>query len=97
MPWWGKGGAAPSLRFNQYDQAILAAVAGQGVALGRLKILGPMLEDGRLRVVSSSAGVRQTHFSYWLVQQGSQFGDDVLRVAEWIQEVSASADVGVER
>lgn len=94
---WSINDARGVLRFNQYDQAILAAVAGQGVALGRLKILGPMLEDGRLRVVSSSAGVRQTHFSYWLVQQGSQLRNDVLRVAEWIQEVSASGDVGAER
>lgn len=93
---WNVNQARGVLRFNQYDQAIQAAVAGQGVALGRLKILGPMLEDGRLQVVPSSDGAKRTHFSYWLVQADAQPREDVVRVAQWIQEVSAleGADVG---
>jgi LysR family transcriptional regulator, glycine cleavage system transcriptional activator len=93
---WNISHARGVLRFNQYDQAIQAAAAGQGVALGRLKILGPMLEDGRLQVVPSSDGAQRTHFSYWLVQAGPHPREDVLRVAQWIQEASALADSGAE-
>ena len=36
------------LHFNQYDQVIQAALAGQGVALGRLSLIQPLLDDHRL-------------------------------------------------
>ena len=39
----GRNAAKPKgiLRFNQYDQVIHAAMAGQGIALGRLELLTP--------------------------------------------------------
>ena len=37
-----------SLRFTQYADAVAAAVAGQGVVIGRLPLLAGMLDDGRL-------------------------------------------------
>src|SRR5438552_13879884 len=40
--------AAGSYRFRLYDQVIQAAVAGQGVALGRIPMLAEHLRDGRL-------------------------------------------------
>lgn len=59
MPWldwraWlasnGAGGTkgAGSLRFSRYEQLIQAAVAGQGIALGRIPMLSEHLRDGRL-------------------------------------------------
>jgi len=59
MPWldwrsWltsnGQPGLKPagSYRFRLYDQVIQAAVAGQGVALGRIPMLAEHLRDGRL-------------------------------------------------
>jgi LysR family transcriptional regulator, glycine cleavage system transcriptional activator len=36
------------LRFNQYDQVIQAALAGHGIALGRLELIQPLIDDGRL-------------------------------------------------
>lgn len=43
------------LRYNHYDQMIHAAIAGQGVALGRLELVGLMLAEGRLAIVSLPA------------------------------------------
>ncbi|MBP6850826.1 MAG: transcriptional regulator GcvA [Rhodoferax sp.] len=37
-----------TLRFSQYADAIAAAVAGQGVAIGRLPLVAELLRDGRL-------------------------------------------------
>jgi LysR family glycine cleavage system transcriptional activator len=39
---------AGSLRFSLYDQVIQAALGGQGVALGRIPLIGELLADGRL-------------------------------------------------
>lgn len=37
-----------TMRFTQYADAVAAAVAGQGVVIGRIPLLGEMLRDGRL-------------------------------------------------
>ncbi|MBC7858653.1 MAG: hypothetical protein H7Z39_07700 [Burkholderiaceae bacterium] len=49
----GWSGVKPKgiVRFNLYDQMIHAAVAGQGIALGRGQFIQPMLDDGRLRAL----------------------------------------------
>lgn len=51
--WLGEHQLAPqlargSLQFNLYDQCIYAALAGHGIALGRLPLLQDFLSDGRL-------------------------------------------------
>jgi DNA-binding transcriptional LysR family regulator len=74
------------LRFNQYDQAIQAAVSGQGVALGRLELLGPMLRDRRLEVLLRGRGTRRSHYSYWLIQAAQEPRPEVRRVVEWVLE-----------
>jgi DNA-binding transcriptional LysR family regulator len=80
---WSARQAKGILRFNQYDQVIHAAVAGQGVALGRLELLAPMLQDGRLIVVDGAA---PTHYAYWLVQADATPRRDVAKVIDWIRE-----------
>ena len=58
---WSHAKPRTVLRFNQHDQIIHAAVAGQGIALGRLELIAPLLADGRLVTVPTIApGVAQT-------------------------------------
>jgi len=84
------------LRFNQYDQAIQAAVAGQGVALGRLELLGPMLEDRRLQVLQQGRDASRSNYSYWLIQATAHPRAEVQRVARWIKEgILPARDEGV--
>jgi DNA-binding transcriptional LysR family regulator len=71
------------LRFNHYDQAIHAAAAGQGIALGRLELIEAMLKDGRLEVPGAIAARPSSH-SYWLVQASASPRADVSRVLEWL-------------
>lgn len=79
------------VRFNQYDQAILAAISGQGLALGRLPLLSHALREGQLRVVPAPAAPSTRQYGYWLIS-GDAPRDAVPTVAEWlIDEAGQSA------
>ncbi|WP_159557403.1 LysR substrate-binding domain-containing protein [Alcanivorax sp. S71-1-4] len=71
------------LRFNQYDQMIQAALAGQGVALGRTGLIADMLADGRLALLADPAVAAGCQHAYWLWQPG-QPAPAVQAVADWI-------------
>lgn len=89
----GLGGVKPKaiLRFNQYDQVIQAAVAGQGVALGRVALVEPLLKDGRLIALPTSRHAARTDVAYWLVALPQESREDVLAVMAWIRaEAEAS-------
>jgi LysR family glycine cleavage system transcriptional activator len=81
------------LRFNHYDQAIHAAVAGQGVALGRLELVAPMLEDGRLKRLCSESEATRTSRSYWLIKAEDEPREDVVRVSDWFVSMSQDPHV----
>jgi DNA-binding transcriptional LysR family regulator len=74
------------LRFNQYDQVIQAAVAGQGIALGRLALVGPLIADGRLAVLGRSAPELKRDFGYWLYAAEPSPRANVLAVRDWIRD-----------
>jgi LysR family transcriptional regulator, glycine cleavage system transcriptional activator len=79
------------LRFNQYDQAIQAAMAGQGVALGRIELIRDALADGRLaRVEMPRSGPATTH-GYWLMRSTAATRPEVEEVACWIMEEAEAA------
>ncbi len=82
---WSGARAAHHLRFNQYDLVVQAALAGQGVALGRLDLIRPLIEDGRLAWLSPPRPGPPTAHAYWLVRASEQQRADVQRVAEWIE------------
>jgi LysR family glycine cleavage system transcriptional activator len=72
------------LHFNQYDQVIHAALAGQGVALGRLELIRPLLDERRLvQLAPPRRGGAAAH-AYWLVQAEPDPRSDVRNVAAWI-------------
>lgn len=95
LPWlhWKKWlatagwhGAKPKsiLRFNQYDQVVQSAMAGQGIALGRIELIRPMLTDGRLRQVPSTHPGPGNDYAYWLLQADAAPRPDVAAVIDWI-------------
>jgi len=79
---WATAQPRGLLRFNQYDQIIHAALAGQGIALGRLPLLQPLIDEGRLVVVDPAR--TETDYAYWLMQAEEAPRAAVRRVAEWI-------------
>ena len=84
------------LRYNQYDQAIRAALEGQGIALGRIALIETLLAQGRL-VTVGGAGADQAHrYAYWLVQADATPRDDVQVVIEWIKTEAKSVELRLE-
>ncbi len=79
------------LHFNQYDQVIQAALAGQGIALGRLELIRPLLDDGRLVLASPQPGAATTH-AFWLIQADAQPREPVRRVAQWIEAEARASE-----
>ncbi|HEY6896466.1 MAG TPA: LysR substrate-binding domain-containing protein [Rhodocyclaceae bacterium] len=82
------------LHFNQYDQMIQAAVAGQGVALGRLELIRPMLADGRLMQLATARQRNDSPYAFWLIEADPQAGDDVRKVSDWLREEAAEVVTG---
>jgi DNA-binding transcriptional LysR family regulator len=72
------------LRFNQYDQVIHAALAGQGVALGRLELIQSWIEGGQLVVAAPGGAAVPSPNAFWLIHATGQPREDVRRVAAWI-------------
>lgn len=83
----GWAGAKPKgvLRFNQYDQMIRAAEAGQGIALGRLELLDLSLRDGLLTTLATPKPGPSTSYGYWLLSAEAEPRGDVQAVADWIR------------
>jgi LysR family transcriptional regulator, glycine cleavage system transcriptional activator len=73
------------LRYNQYDQVIRAALEGQGIALGRIALIEPLLVQGRLVAVGGADPDQARGYAYWLVQADLRPRDDVQVVIDWIK------------
>ncbi len=79
---------AGSLRFRMYDQLIQAAVAGQGVALGRLPLLAEHMRDGRL-VAPFARRYDSARGYYVLVVPQAQSRPDVAALVAWLEDEAA--------
>jgi DNA-binding transcriptional LysR family regulator len=99
VPWlhwssWLTSNGAPglkpagSLRFTVYDQVIQAAVAGQGVALGRIPMIAAHLRDGRL--VAPFPKRYDSARGYFVIV-GPRAGErpDVAAFVRWLQDEAA--------
>lgn len=78
------------LLFNQYDQVVQAALAGQGVALGRLALVSSLLDEGKLVVATRRPRVTTDH-GYWLLTRRDADGVALSRVKDWIVAEAAAA------
>jgi DNA-binding transcriptional LysR family regulator len=71
------------LRFTQYEQAIQSALAGNGVALGRLALVRPLLDSGQLLSATRRKPL-PIGYGYWLVSRSRPLGRNAGRVRTWI-------------
>jgi LysR family transcriptional regulator, glycine cleavage system transcriptional activator len=75
---------AGSLAFNYYDQVVRAALAGQGVALGRSPLVQDLVQDRSLVVPLVARAT--TDREYWVVQASSARGrPEVERFVQWMR------------
>lgn len=80
------------VQFNQYDQLIHAAVAGQGIALGRITLISQLIKEGLLTPLITEPEPAPQGVAYWLLQN-QQPRASVQRVIKWLQQQSAHSDI----
>lgn len=80
------------LAYSHYDQIVQAAVAGQGVALGRIPLVDEYIADGRLALaLPDPRYATEVQRSYWLiVTPAAAQRDEVKAFSEWIREETAT-------
>lgn len=81
---WPKANSLRILRFNQYDQVIQAALAGQGLALGRVGLINDLIQNSQLLRVSDVCLTKRNH-AYWLLMATPEPREEVQAVAQWIR------------
>jgi DNA-binding transcriptional LysR family regulator len=84
-----EGAPAGRLLFNQYDQVAQAALAGQGVALGRLALVGRLLAEGQLRLATAIPPVATDH-GYWMLARRDAHSPALCAVRDWILSEAAA-------
>jgi LysR family glycine cleavage system transcriptional activator len=72
------------LRFNQYDQVMHSAMAGQGIALGRLPLLTHWLKEGHLCALDDPHPPQGNDHAYWLLQDDEAPRASVSAVKAWL-------------
>lgn len=75
------------LQFNHYDQAIAAALAGQGVAIGREPLIRAALAEGRLHPLGPRLQPPDGR-AYYLLRAGSSRRPAVDRFVDWLREAA---------
>jgi DNA-binding transcriptional LysR family regulator len=85
----GRAKPAGIVRFNQYDQVVHAALAGQGVALGRLALVQPLLQAGQL-MRASRRPPRSLGHGYWLVARSQPVSEHAATLQRWILDQAAT-------
>lgn len=83
----------PMLRFNQYDQVIQACLAGQGLALGRLALVAPLIEQGRLVALEPVQHAKPLPDAYWLVAHPQGLSPSATAFADWLAAQATQAGV----
>lgn len=71
------------LRFNQYDQVVQAALAGHGVALGRLELIRPLIKEGKLAIATQLAPTTN-EYAFWLLSRSPSISPHAGTVRDWI-------------
>ena len=78
--------ASRGLTFSHYDQIMQAAIAGQGVALGRFPLVAPLVADRRLVMpLKDKRFATRAHRAHWLIVSPAAQRDEVKIFADWIQ------------
>jgi DNA-binding transcriptional LysR family regulator len=81
---------AGTLTFDQYDQVIHAAELGQGVALGRMSILGQAVRDRRL-VTLFGKQQRLARGFHAIFARGADSRPEARRFVEWVRKEVAGS------
>ena len=80
---------AGSMHFNHYEQVIRAALSGQGVALGRMPLLGGLVNDGSLALLFPDSAA--SNRAYWVItSDAARERAEVGWFVEWLMRECAA-------
>ncbi len=84
--------ARRGLIYSHYDQVVQAALAGQGVALGRFPLIDPLLAQRRLALPLKGAQfATQASRAYYLrVAPAAAKRDEVIAFVDWLRATAAA-------
>jgi DNA-binding transcriptional LysR family regulator len=82
-----------TLRFTQYADAVAAAVAGQGVVIGRLPLLRELLREGRL-VTPLGEGTASQRGYFVQTSRRAAVNRDAMDFAQWLRDEADAAQRG---
>ncbi len=94
----GQGPLQPQrwLYLNFTYQQVQAALAGQGVALGRMPLIFEALQRGELVEPFGDAGRIRSPYSYWLmVGSANQIRPEVTQFCAWVETQAAATRTAV--
>jgi LysR family transcriptional regulator, glycine cleavage system transcriptional activator len=74
---------AGALHFSHYDQVVLAAINGQGVALGRSPLIKRLIRDGKLRAPFNTKSVAARAY-YVITSKEGERNPDVKTFRSWV-------------
>jgi DNA-binding transcriptional LysR family regulator len=80
---------AGTLRFSHYDQLIHAAIAGQGIALGRSRFVAKWVKLGKLILPFGKRYMRSPSDSrafFMILPRGSLARPGVAEFSSWLQQ-----------
>jgi len=81
----------PSVMLHDYNIVVEAAIAGQGIAMGRQRLIERRLKEGVL-VNAFDQPAFEGEIGYWLVKPNSALSPAAECFCEWLQEQCSAAD-----
>ena len=88
---WKGARTGTMLRLNYYDLVIQATLAGQGVAMGRIELIRPLVDEGKLVCLAPPRRPPGNTHGWWLIRSTGTPRSEVRDVAEWIEAEAANA------
>ncbi|WP_017479347.1 LysR substrate-binding domain-containing protein [Pseudomonas sp. PAMC 26793] len=80
----------PKALLHDYNIVVEAAVAGQGIAMGRHRLIERKLKDGSL-VEAFDQPPYQSEIGYWLITPQGDTSQAATCFSEWLREICADA------
>lgn len=81
----------PTIMLHDYNIVVEAAVAGQGIAMGRQRLIDRRLKDGSL-VPAFDTSPHEGEIGYWLIRPNAALSPQAECFCTWLKEQCAEAD-----
>ncbi|CAB3900641.1 MULTISPECIES: transcriptional regulator GcvA [Achromobacter] len=85
------GGVQP-VRLHDYNIVVEAALAGQGMAMGRHRLIGAQLASGALVEALPGSALEAPRIGWWYVTPRGSLGDAAQRFHAWLAQEAAVLD-----